>query len=129
MNRAARGFTLIELMTVMAIISVLAAVALPEYRVAIIHAREAVLQEDLFQLRDLIDQYQADKGAYPESLQTLVDDGYLRQIPQDPITGTADWDVVYQEPDPDNPAEVPGVYDVKSTSTQVGLNGQPYNEW
>jgi general secretion pathway protein G len=123
------GFTLIELITVVAIVSILAAVALPNYRTAIVQAREAVLREDLFQFRDRIDQYYADKGKYPESLDVLVSDGYLRAIPADPMTQAADWDVVPADPDPDNPAEQPGIYDVKSRSQAVSLAGTPYSEW
>ena len=123
------GFTLIELITVVAIVSILAAVALPNYRTAIVQAREAVLREDLFQFRDRIDQYYADKGKYPESLEVLVSDGYLRSIPSDPMTQAADWQVVPADPDPDNPTEQPGIYDVKSSSEGVSLAGTPYSEW
>jgi general secretion pathway protein G len=125
----AGGFTLIELITVVALVAILAAIALPNYRVAIIQSREAVLKENLYRLRDLIDQYYLDKGQYPSSLEALVEEGYLRKLPEDPMTRTADWTPVYAEPDPDRPAEPPGVYDVKSSSEQLSLSGTPYSEW
>lgn len=123
------GFTLIELITVVALVAILAAIALPNYRVAITQSREAVLKENLYRLRDLIDQYYLDKGQYPSSLEALVEEGYLRKLPEDPMTRSADWTPVYAEPDPDRPAEPPGVYDVKSSSEQPSLSGTPYSEW
>ena len=128
-RRGATGFTLIELITVVALIGVLSAIALPNYRVALIQSREAVLRENLFRMRDLIDQYYVDKGQYPPSIETLVEEGYLRKLPEDPFTRSSDWTPVYAEPDPDRPGEQPGVYDVKSTSELVALAGTPYSEW
>jgi len=121
------GFTLLELMIVIVVMGILVAIALPNYRTAILQAREAVLKEDLYRFRDLIDQYYADKGKYPASLDTLVEDGYLRKMPVDPITAAPDWTPVLQEDT--EPGEEPGVYDVHSTSEAVSLSGTPYKEW
>jgi general secretion pathway protein G len=128
-RRRQRGFTLIELMTVALVVSVLAAIALPQYKNAIRHSQEAVLRENLYRMRDLIDQYYADKGKYPASLETLVEEGYLRKIPNDPITGLPDWQTELAEIDADNPGETPGIYNVKSASPENSMSGTPYSEW
>ena len=127
-RRGESGFTLIELITVVFLIAVLAGIALPNYKQAIIQSKEAVLREDLYRFRDLIDQYYADKGRYPASLAALADDGYLRKLPNDPFTQQADWVEVPAEADPDS-SEPPGIYDVHSASEQTSLNGAPYSEW
>jgi len=127
-TRPQSGFTFIELVIVIALIAILAGIALPEYKIAIIQAKEATLKENLFRFREAIDHYQADKGNYPASLQTLVEEGYLRRIENDPITGAPDWTEVPAEPNPDNPAEAPGIYDVRSSSEAVSSRGTPYSE-
>jgi general secretion pathway protein G len=130
LTRREAGFTIIELLVVLALISILATMGMAQYRNGQIHAREAVLKTDLFDLRDAIDQYYADKGMYPTTLDALVTDGYIRKIPVDPITNAADtWQTVPSEPDPNNPTASVGVYDVKSGSDQTALDGTPYNNW
>jgi len=128
--RQQAGWTLIELMVVMSLIAVLAGIAMAQYRYAVIRAQESVLKEDLFRMRDAIDQYYADKGQYPATLDSLVTDGYLRKVPEDPFTRSADtWQTIQAEPDLANPNAEPGVYDVKSGSDKSSLDGTPYNEW
>ena len=125
-----RGFTLIELLVVLSLISILAAMGMVQHRNSVQHAREATLRTDLFHLRDAIDQYFADKGKYPASLEALVTDSYIRKVPVDPITQTADsWETVPAEPDPSNPSAEPGIYNVKSGATGTGLDGTSYSEW
>ncbi len=129
-RNGASGFTLIELLVVTALIVVLASLALVGYQNSIARAREAVLKEDLFRLRDAIDQYYADKNKWPQSLQDLVTDGYVREVPEDPITNSVDsWQTVPAEPDPGNPSSEPGIFDVKSGSDRTALDGSPYAEW
>ena len=126
----ASGFTLIELLIVIALITILATMGIVQYRNSIQSTREAVLRTDLFRMRDAIDQYYADKTKYPASLDALVTDGYMRKIPEDPFTKSADtWQTVPAEPDPGNPSSEPGIYDVKSASTATSQKGTPYNEW
>jgi general secretion pathway protein G len=124
------GFTLIELLVVLTMIVVLASMGLAQYKTSVTHSREAVLKEDLFRMREAIDQYYADKGQYPSTLDALVSDGYLRKLPEDPFTkNTSSWQAVPAEPDPNNPTAEPGVYDVKSGSDQTAIDGTKYSEW
>jgi general secretion pathway protein G len=124
------GFTLIELLIVLALISVLASMAVVQYRNGVQHTREAVLRTDLFRMRDAIDQYYADKNKYPASLDSLVSDGYMRNIPEDPMTKSADtWQTVPAEPDPANPTAEPGIYNVKSGAQGTALDGSSYSDW
>jgi len=126
----ADGFTLIELMVVISLIVVLAGLAVVQYRNAVVLGKEAVLRTDLFRMKDAIDQYYADKGQYPASLDALVSDGYLRAIPKDPFTNSTDtWQAIPAEPDPNNPTAVSGVYDVKSGSDGTAIDGTKYAEW
>ena len=122
------GFTLLELMIVITVIIILAAVVLPQYQKTIIHTREAVLRDDLFKMRQLLDQYAADKGKLPQSLDELISEGYLREIPVDPFTGQKDWTVVTGD-DPNSTGGEQGVTDVHSASTDVSSEGTPYSEW
>jgi general secretion pathway protein G len=127
---AAAGFTLIELIVVTALIIVLTTMAMVSYQNSVIRAREAVLKEDLFRLRDAIDQYYADKTKWPATLQDLVTDGYVREIPKDPMTDSAEtWQTVPAEADPSNTSAEPGIFDVKSGSDKLALDGTPYAEW
>jgi general secretion pathway protein G len=125
-----KGFTLVELLIVISLISILAAMGLVQYRNSVVSAKEATLKTDLFRMRDAIDQYYADKGKYPSSLDSLVSDGYLRKLPEDPITKSSDtWTTVPAEPDPNNPSAEAGVYDVKSGAQGTALDGSTYSDW
>jgi general secretion pathway protein G len=124
------GFTLIELMVVIALISVLAAMGVVQYRNSVVRTKEAVLREDLFRMRDAIDQYYADKSKYPADLEALVSENYLRAVPKDPFTDSATtWQTVPAEPDANNSSSEPGIFDVKSGSEASSLDGSKYNEW
>jgi len=128
--RANRGFTLIELMVVMAIISILLAIALPVYQKSIIRSKESVLRNNLFTLRTMLDEYTIDKQKAPESLQELVTEGYLRQVPQDPITNSDQtWRVIMEETPVGGSTSAPGVFDVKSGSDKTALDGTLYSDW
>ena len=131
------GFTLLELLVVMTIIGILAAIAVPALRDSPQRAREATLKEDLFTMRSVIDQYHGDKGSYPPDLATLVSAGYIRKIPIDPMTKSADtWVTVMEEPPagPDSGTPVdtsttPGITDIHSGSTDKALDGTLYKDW
>lgn len=120
-----RGFTLIELLVVLAIIGVLLALAAPRYFSSVDRSKEAVLRENLHRMREAIQQYYADKGKYPEKLETLATERYLREVPVDPITERADTWIVVQPPDP----EQSGVFDLRSGAPGNGKDGTPYRNW
>jgi len=123
-----KGFTLIELLIVLSIMGILISIAQPSLKTAVIKARESVLKEDLYQMRDAIDQYYADNGKFPDQLTDLINSqdrskSYLRDIPKDPFTSAADWITVA-------PAEDEGgVFDVHSASPLLAVDGTPYNAW
>jgi general secretion pathway protein G len=121
---------MIELLVVLALIVILASMGLAQYRSSVVHAKEAVLKQDLAQFRDAIDQYYADKNQWPSTLDALVSEGYLRKLPDDPFTLSATtWQTVPAEPDPNNPSAEVGVYDVKSGSEGTALDGTKYADW
>ncbi|MBX3303607.1 MAG: prepilin-type N-terminal cleavage/methylation domain-containing protein [Nitrospira sp.] len=118
-----KGFTLVELMIVVSIVGILATIAAPSYQSSLIRAKETVLRQDLFTLRELLDHHRADQGKYPPSLDDLVSAGYLRAIPKDPFTNlSSSWQEITE------PTEG-GIFDVYSGSDLVGTNGTPYNKW
>ena len=128
------GFTLLELLVVMTIVGILAAIAVPALRDSPQRAREAALKADLFTFRSVLDQYHGDKGQYPPDLQTLVTEGYMRRIPLDPMTSSAEtWLLTYEEvpEEPDDPAAaaIPGIIDVHSGSDKKALDGTVYKDW
>ena|SRR5581483_4668877 len=135
------GWTLIELLIVISIIMILASISLVAYRNSVTLAREAALRSDLFMMRDAIDQYYADKGKYPESLQSLVSENYLRAIPKDPITNSTDsWQTTQADPQPgaggassssssSSSTQDPGIYEVKSGAPGTATDGSSYADW
>ena len=125
----ADGFTLIELMIVMALIVILAGIATALYVNSIQRSKEAVLKSDLFRMRDAIDQYYADKNKYPPSLDALVSEKYLRTIPVDPITNSSEtWQTTNADPQPGSSFEA-GIFDVKSGAEETALDGTRYADW
>jgi general secretion pathway protein G len=130
LSRCRRGFTLIELMIVMAIISVLLAIAVPIYQKSIVRAKESVLRNNLFTLRTMIDEYTVDKQQAPATLQDMVSEGYLRQVPQDPMTGTEQtWKLTMEDTAIGGSTSTPGIFDVHSGSEKTSLEGTPYSDW
>jgi len=127
---ADRGFTLIELIVVMSLIILLATIGLTAYQSSVKRGREAVLREDLYRMRDAIDQFYADKNKYPADLSELVSGNYMRRVPVDPITQSAEtWQAVPAEPDPNNPSAEPGIHNVTSGSDALALDGTKYSDW
>jgi general secretion pathway protein G len=125
-----RGFTILELMIVLTIIAILATIAIPMYQAVVLRSKETVLKNNLHELRTTIDQYTADKKKAPQSLQDLVDAGYYRQIPVDPITNSKDtWETVTDTSISSPDQTQSGVVDVKSGSTAISSEGTPYNSW
>ncbi|MBV9480479.1 MAG: prepilin-type N-terminal cleavage/methylation domain-containing protein [Acidobacteria bacterium] len=125
-----RGFTLIELMIVMSILLILITIAIPIYNQSILRARESVLRQDLFTMRQVIDQYTLDKQKAPQSLEDLVSAGYIKVIPKDPFTGRNDtWETAQEDTTLDPSVTEPGITDVHSGSNQVGSDGTGYNTW
>ena len=130
LRRDQRGFTLIELLVVISLIMILASVALSQYRNSVMSAKEAALRSNLFHMREAIDQYYADKGRYPESLEALVSEGYLRSMPMDPFTNsTTTWQTTPAEAQPGVLSTSPGIYDVKSGAEGTALDGSRFADW
>ena len=125
-----RGFTLIELMVVISIIVILMSVAIPRYQASILRARETVLRDDLYTLRSVIDQYTLDKQKAPQSLQDLVDAGYIKQLPRDPFTNSHDtWVPITDDSIMSPDQSQPGIIDVHSGSEQTSSEGTTYGSW
>ena len=124
------GFTIIELLIVMTLIIILAAVGMTQYRNSVTRAEEAALKENLFRMRDAMDQFYADKNKWPTDLAELVSEGYIREVPIDPMTDSKDtWQTTQAEPDANNPASAGGVDNVHSGSDRTALDGTKYSEW
>ncbi len=124
------GFTLIELMIVMAIIAVLVSMAVPIYQKSIIRSKESVLRNNLFTMRTVIDEYTYDKQKAPQNLDDLVNEGYLREVPVDPMTGSNQtWKIIMEDALTSVNQTEPGIYDVRSGSDKNSLEGTPYSEW
>lgn len=114
---------------VIMLLGILLAIAVPVYQAQILASKESVLKHNLALIRERLDQYKADKDRYPTSLEALVSEGYFRELPEDPITDSREWEEIYSDYDPDNPDEEPGIEDVRSLSPEIGSDGRPYSEW
>lgn len=124
------GFTMIEMLVVMTLVVILAAVSMTQYRNAVTRAEEAALKENLFRMRDAMDQFYADKNKWPADLSELVSEGYIREVPTDPMTKSKDtWQTEQAEPDANNPASAGGIDNVHSGSERTALDGSRYSEW
>lgn len=128
-SRRSGGFTFIEMVIVIVMLGILLGIAVPIYQAQIRASKESVLKHNLAIVRERLDQYKADRGRYPSSLEELVENGYLREIPEDPMTGTNEWEEIYEDYDPDEPDAEPGIYDVRSQSADLGVDGRAYSEW
>lgn len=127
--RRLRGFTFVELMVVITIIVILITMAIPIYQRSIVRAKESVLKNNLFTLRTVIDNYTYDKQKAPQTLRDLVAEGYLREVPMDPMTGSNDWRTILEDASQSVSQSEPGIFDVKSTSDKMGLDGTAYSDW
>jgi general secretion pathway protein G len=126
---AQRGYTLIELIIVMAIVSILMAIAIPQYQKSLRRTKETMLHSHLQTLRTVIDEFTFDKKKAPQTLQDLVAEGYLRAVPVDPITGNDEWRTVQEDSLTAVDQTEPGIFDVRSLSDLISLEGTPYSEW
>ena len=128
--RTGSGFTMIELLIVMTLIIILAGISMTQYRNTQTRAQEAALKENLFRMRDAMDQFYADRNKWPSDLAELVSEGYIREVPKDPFTESKDtWQTSQAEPDANNPASAGGIDNVHSGSDRTSLDGTPYSEW
>jgi general secretion pathway protein G len=128
-SRRSAGFTLIELMIVMAIVVILIATAIPQYQKSLLRAKESVLKNNLFTIRMMIDEYSYDKQKAPQTLQDLVQEGYLREVPRDPMTGNSAWRTIMEDASQATSSTEPGIFDIRSESDKKSLEGTPYSEW
>jgi general secretion pathway protein G len=125
-----RGYTLVEIVIVLTIISILVSLAVPIYQKVVLRSRESVLRNNLFTIRNVIDEYSYDKQTAPQTLEDLVSAGYLRQVPEDPIThSNTTWRVIMEDSVTSVNQTQPGIFDVRSGSDEISLEGTPYSEW
>lgn len=128
-GRADDGWTLIEMLVVLSLIMILTSMAMVQYRNSVQASKEAALRSNLYLMRDAIDQYYADKNKYPESLETLVSERYMRSVPKDPITNATDWQTVPADAEPGGTSSTAGIYEIKSSSPDSSLDGSHYSDW